>query len=91
MSSTPVLPYKRVILKLSGESFSHGGERGIGMQEASAAVPSGMSALRCEEPVAADACAKARAKTGGVCVVANLNAPGQVVIAGAPDACSGLM
>jgi len=25
--------YKRVILKLSGESFSHGGERGIGMQE----------------------------------------------------------
>jgi uridylate kinase len=25
--------YKRVILKLSGESFSHGGERGIGMEE----------------------------------------------------------
>jgi uridylate kinase len=25
--------YKRVVLKLSGESFSHGGERGIGMQE----------------------------------------------------------
>ncbi|HZN32897.1 MAG TPA: UMP kinase [Pirellulaceae bacterium] len=33
MSSTPVLPYKRVVLKLSGESFSHGGERGLGMQE----------------------------------------------------------
>jgi len=57
-------------------------ERGIGMQEASAAVPSGMSALRCEEAVAAQACAAAAAKTGGVCVVANLNAPGQVVISG---------
>ena len=57
-------------------------ERGLGMQEASAAVPSGMSALRCEEAVAEEACAKARAQTGGVCVVANLNAPGQVVISG---------
>ena len=57
-------------------------ERGIGMQEASAAVPSGMSALRCEEDVAAKACAAAAARTGGVCVVANLNAPGQVVISG---------
>lgn len=57
-------------------------ERGLGMQEASAAVPSGMSALRCEEAVAADACAKAHARTGGVCVVANLNAPGQVVVSG---------
>jgi len=27
------MPFKRVILKLSGESFSHGGERGIGMEE----------------------------------------------------------
>jgi len=26
-------PYKRVVLKLSGESFSHAGERGIGMEE----------------------------------------------------------
>src|SRR4051812_35683832 len=25
--------YKRVVLKLSGESFSHAGERGIGMEE----------------------------------------------------------
>ncbi len=57
-------------------------ERGLGMQEASAAVPSGMSAMRCEEAVAAEACAKARAATGGVCVVANLNSPGQVVISG---------
>lgn len=26
-------PYRRVVLKLSGESFSHAGERGIGMEE----------------------------------------------------------
>jgi len=57
-------------------------ERGLGMQEASAAVPSGMSALRCEEAQAAEACAKGRAVTNGVCVVANLNAPGQVVVSG---------
>jgi [acyl-carrier-protein] S-malonyltransferase len=41
-----------------------------------------MSALRCEEAVAERACAAARGITGGVCVVANLNAPGQVVISG---------
>jgi [acyl-carrier-protein] S-malonyltransferase len=57
-------------------------ERGLGMQEASAAVASGMTALRCEEATAEAACAKARERTGGVCVVANLNAPGQVVISG---------
>jgi [acyl-carrier-protein] S-malonyltransferase len=57
-------------------------ERGLGMQEASAAVPSGMSALRGEEEMARAACEKARARTGGTCVVANLNAPGQVVISG---------
>src|SRR5687768_11616922 len=35
MSTDPsVRPtYRRVILKLSGESFSHAGERGIGMEE----------------------------------------------------------
>ena len=57
-------------------------ERGIGMQEASAARPSGMSALRCEPDVAEQACARARARTNGVCVVANRNAPGQAVISG---------
>lgn len=58
-------------------------ERGLGMQEASAAVPSGMSALiKCDEAQAAEACAKGREATKGVCVVANLNAPGQVVISG---------
>jgi [acyl-carrier-protein] S-malonyltransferase len=57
-------------------------ERGLGMQEASAARPSGMSALRCEPEVAEQACARARARTGGTCVVANRNAPGQAVISG---------
>jgi [acyl-carrier-protein] S-malonyltransferase len=57
-------------------------ERGIGMQEASAARPSGMTALRCEPDLAEEACAAARARTGGVCVVANRNAPGQAVLSG---------
>jgi [acyl-carrier-protein] S-malonyltransferase len=58
-------------------------ERGLGMQEASAAVPSGMSALmKCDEAQAAQACEQGRRATNGVCVVANLNAPGQVVISG---------
>ena len=57
-------------------------ERGLGMQEASEAVPSGMTALRCEPEVAEAACAHARRATGGVCAIANLNAPGQVVISG---------
>ncbi|MGE3752542.1 MAG: ACP S-malonyltransferase [Planctomycetota bacterium] len=57
-------------------------ERGLGMQEASEAVPSGMLALRAEVPAAEALCAAAREATGGVLVVANLNAPGQVVISG---------
>lgn len=57
-------------------------ERGLGMQEASERVPSGMTALPCERDVAEGVCAAARAATGGVASVANLNAPGQVVISG---------
>jgi [acyl-carrier-protein] S-malonyltransferase len=57
-------------------------ERGLGMQEASERVPSGMTALPVEREVAEALCAEARAVTGGVCAVANLNAPGQVVISG---------
>jgi [acyl-carrier-protein] S-malonyltransferase len=57
-------------------------ERGLGMQEASERVPSGLTALRCEPADAEAVCAEARAKTGGVCSIANLNAPGQVVISG---------
>src|SRR3954451_9623420 len=33
MTSNPAATFRRVILKLSGERFSHGGERGIGMEE----------------------------------------------------------
>jgi [acyl-carrier-protein] S-malonyltransferase len=57
-------------------------ERGLGMQEASERVPSGLTALRCEPEDAEAICAAARAKTGGTCSVANLNGPGQVVISG---------
>ncbi len=57
-------------------------ERGLGMQEASEAVPSGLVALRAEEEIAEAVCAAAREATGGVCTVANLNAPGQIVISG---------
>ena len=52
------------------------------MQEASERVASGMTALPVEAEVAEALCAAARAATGGVCSVANLNAPGQVVISG---------
>jgi len=57
-------------------------ERGLGMQEASEANPSGLTALRCEAEDAEAVCAAAREKTGGVCSVANINAPGQIVISG---------
>lgn len=57
-------------------------ERGLGMQEASEAVPSGMSAMRTEAETAERICSAAREQTGGVISVANLNAPGQVVISG---------
>jgi [acyl-carrier-protein] S-malonyltransferase len=57
-------------------------ERGLGMQEASEATPSGLTALRCEAEDAEALCAAAHERTGGVCTVANLNAPGQVVISG---------
>ncbi len=57
-------------------------ERGLGMQVASEAVASGMIALRCETDEAEAVCTAAREETGGVCSVANLNAPGQVVISG---------
>ena len=57
-------------------------ERGLGMQEASEAHPSGLTALRCEPSDAEAVCAAAREQTGGTCTIANLNAPGQVVISG---------
>jgi [acyl-carrier-protein] S-malonyltransferase len=57
-------------------------ERGLGMQEASERVPSGMTAFRGEAEALDEICAAARARTGGVVAVANLNAPGQVVVSG---------
>ena len=57
-------------------------ERGLGMQEASEAVASGMLALRCEADEADTLCRDVRAETGGVLTVANINAPGQSVISG---------
>jgi [acyl-carrier-protein] S-malonyltransferase len=57
-------------------------ERGLGMQAASEANPSGLTALRCETADAEALCAAAREQTNGVCSVANINAPGQIVISG---------
>jgi [acyl-carrier-protein] S-malonyltransferase len=60
--------------------------RGLAMQEA---VPPGigaMSALIGIEVADAEAAATESAAQGGVCVVANDNAPGQVVISGTKDA-----
>lgn len=57
--------------------------RGQWMQEACDAVPGGMAAiLALDREKAAQACREA----GGVVVVANLNAPGQVVISGEKEA-----
>jgi len=56
--------------------------RGIAMQEASDRTPSGMTSLLGADREAAEEICRAAAAGGGVCVVANLNAPGQVVISG---------
>ena len=59
--------------------------RGRAMQDASDAVPSGMSAvLGLDRDACEEVCAVARAE--GPVVVANLNSPGQVVISGAKSA-----
>lgn len=56
--------------------------RGEAMQKASDACPSGMAAvLGADRDACEAACAAVRAE-GGVVVVANLNAPGQVVVSG---------
>ena len=56
--------------------------RGRAMAEAAAAAPSGMAALLgVDEPEAAEICAR-RGAMGGRLEVANINAPGQVVVAG---------
>lgn len=61
-------------------------KRGVAMQEASEAAPSGMvSLLGADEAKGEEVAAAAR--EGGVLVVANLNAPGQVVLSGDLAAC----
>ena len=56
--------------------------RGTAMQEASDSPPSGMTSIIGIEPEQAESVCGAAVANGGVCVVANLNAPGQVVISG---------
>ncbi len=56
--------------------------RGEAMQAASDSVPSGMMSLLGADPEAAERVCAEATREGGVCVVANLNAPGQVVISG---------
>lgn len=60
--------------------------RGEAMQEASDAAPSGMTTvLGIGRDEADEVCAEVT-KAGGVCVVANLNSPGQVVLSGDTEA-----
>lgn len=56
--------------------------RGRAMADAAAAEPSGMAALIGADEAAAEALASARRDAGGRLWVANVNAPGQVVVAG---------
>ncbi len=61
--------------------------RGRAMQEAAPAGAGAMAAiLGLSEDDTSAAAAAAAAETGGVCQIANLNAPGQIVIAGASAA-----
>ena len=59
--------------------------RGAAMAEAAQAAPSGMAALLGADADTAEAIAATRRADGGSLFVANLNAPGQVVLAGAAD------
>ena len=61
--------------------------RGEAMQDASERAPSGMVSLIGADRTRAEAVAEV-ARGEGVLVVANLNAPGQVVLSGDLDACS---
>src|ERR1700761_2516613 len=60
--------------------------RGQAMQSAVPVGEGGMTALIGADIEQAEAVAKEAADTGGVCVVANDNAPGQIVISGTMDA-----
>ena len=57
--------------------------RGAAMQDASEALPSGMTSVLGMERAPLEAlCAEIAAETGRICQVANLNSPGQVVVSG---------
>jgi [acyl-carrier-protein] S-malonyltransferase len=56
--------------------------RGVAMQEASESPRSGMTSIFGATREEAEAVCAAATESGGVCVVANLNAPGQVVVSG---------
>jgi [acyl-carrier-protein] S-malonyltransferase len=60
--------------------------RGVAMQSAVPVGEGGMTALIGAEIEQAESVANEAAEAGGVCVVANDNAPGQVVISGTMDA-----
>jgi [acyl-carrier-protein] S-malonyltransferase len=60
--------------------------RGVAMQDAVSAGEGAMSALIGIDVADAEAAALESASQGGICVVANDNAPGQVVISGTRDA-----
>lgn len=57
-------------------------ERGLGMQEASEATPSGLLALRCDLATAEALCRDVLRGAPGILTVANVNAPDQIVISG---------
>lgn len=67
------------------EALSTVAERGAAMAAAADAEPSGMAALIGATPESAHAIAEQRRSDGGRLTVANLNAPGQVVVAGGRD------
>lgn len=64
------------------EALSVVAARGRAMAQAADAEPSGMMALMGVDPQRAEEIARMRREEGGQLVVANLNAPGQVVMAG---------
>lgn len=59
--------------------------RGRAMAECAAASASGMAALLGADEATAESIARARRDDGGQLFVANLNAPGQIVVAGGSD------
>ena len=78
--STP--PWRRPGAFSFEDGPAPGGGAGPAMAAAAAAAPSGMAALLGADCEAAEALAAARRAEGGSLWVANVNAPGQVVVAG---------